>query len=70
MPARLASAATGNFGVAKTVVAGRRYCPHYFGGGVSLLSSLRVLAAGGAGLLEYDCHPNAGREIVVGTCYS
>jgi L-alanine-DL-glutamate epimerase-like enolase superfamily enzyme len=59
---------TGNFHVASAAVAaGKRYCPHYFGGGVSLLSSLHVLtAAGGTGLLEFDCHPNAGRELVVG----
>jgi L-alanine-DL-glutamate epimerase-like enolase superfamily enzyme len=59
---------TGNLHVARSAVAaGKRYCPHYFGGGVSLLSSLHVLAAaGGTGLLEYDCHPNAGRELVVG----
>ena len=59
---------TGNFQVAKaTVAAGKRYCPHFFGGGVSILSSLQLLcAAGGTGLLEFDCHPNAGRELVVG----
>ena len=34
---------------------------------MSILSSLHLLAAaGGTGLLEYDCHPNAGRELVVG----
>jgi D-galactarolactone cycloisomerase len=59
---------TGNFHVARaTVAAGKRYCPHFFGGGVSILASLHLLAAaGGTGLLEYDCHPNAGRELVVG----
>lgn len=50
------------------VAAGKRYCPHYFGGGVSLLASLHLLAAaGGDGLLEFDCHPNAGRELIVGS---
>lgn len=50
------------------VAAGKRYCPHFFGGGISLLASLHLLAAaGGTGLLEYDCHPNAGRELVVGS---
>ena len=60
---------TGNLHVARaTVAAGKRYCPHFFGGGVSLLASLHLLAAaGGTGLLEYDCHPNAGRELVVGS---
>jgi D-galactarolactone cycloisomerase len=59
---------SGNFHVAQaTVAAGKRYCPHFFGGGISILASLHLLAAaGGTGLLEYDCHPNAGRELVVG----
>ena len=59
---------TGNWRVAQAAVAaGKRYCPHYFGGGLSLLSSLQLLAAaGGEGLLEFDCHPNVGREAVVG----
>ncbi len=59
---------TGSIHIARAAVAaGKRYCPHYFGGGVSLLASLHVLAAaGGSGLLEFDCHPNVGREAVVG----
>lgn len=59
---------TGNYDVARrAVAAGKRYCPHYFGGGISLLASLHVLAAaGGQGLLEFDAHPNLGREAVVG----
>ena len=59
---------TGNLRVARAAVAaGKRYCPHYFGGGLALLSSLHVLAAaGGTGLLEFDAHPNAGREAIVG----
>jgi L-alanine-DL-glutamate epimerase-like enolase superfamily enzyme len=59
---------SGNVKVAKlAVAAGKRYCPHYFGGGVSLLASLHVLAAvGGEGVLEFDAHPNLGREAVVG----
>lgn len=59
---------TGNLRVARAAVAaGRRYCPHYFGGGVALLSSMHVLAAaGGDGLLEIDAHPNANREAIVG----
>lgn len=58
---------TGNYDVARrAVAAGKRYCPHYFGGGISLLASLHVLAAaGGEGLLEFDAHPNLGREAVV-----
>ena len=59
---------SGNYSVARRAVAvGKRYCPHYFGGGISLLASLQVLAAaGGEGLLEFDAHPNLGREAVVG----
>ena len=59
---------TGNWHVARgAVAAGKRYCPHYFGGGISLLASLHLLAAaGGDGLLEFDCHPNMGREAIVG----
>jgi len=59
---------SGNASVGRrAVAAGKRYCPHYFGGGVSLLASLQVLAAvGGEGLLEFDAHPNLGREAVVG----
>ncbi|SDD26936.1 mandelate racemase/muconate lactonizing enzyme family protein [Ruegeria marina] len=46
---------------------GAVYCPHVFGGGIASLSSLHALAAaGGEGNLEMDCHPNAGRELIVG----
>jgi D-galactarolactone cycloisomerase len=60
---------TGNLGVARAAVAaGKRFCPHYFGGGIALLASLHLLAtAGGEGVLEFDCHPNASREIVIGS---
>ena len=59
---------TGNLRVARVAVAaGRRYCPHYFSGGLALLASLHVLAAaGGTGLLEFDAHPNPNRESIVG----
>lgn len=47
--------------------AGVEYCPHVFGGGLAALASLHALAAaGGTGTLEMDCHPNAGRETIVG----
>ena len=51
---------SGNISVARrAVAAGKRYCPHYFGGGISLMASLQVLAAaGGEGLLEFDAHPS------------
>jgi D-galactarolactone cycloisomerase len=60
---------TGNLQVGRAAVAaGKRYCPHYFGGGIALLASLHLLAAaGGEGLLEFDCHANAGREMVIGS---
>ena len=59
---------TGNLRVARAAVAaGKRYCPHYFSGGLALLGSLHVLAAaGGTGLLEFDAHPNPNRQAIVG----
>lgn len=59
---------TGNLRVGRAAVAaGLRYCPHYFSGGLALLASLHVLAAaGGDGLLEFDAHPNPGREVLIG----
>ncbi len=60
---------SGNMRVARaTVAVGKRYCPHVFGGGIALLASLHLLAAVGGedGVLEFDCHPNAGRELIVG----
>ena len=59
---------SGNLRVARAAVAaGKRYCPHYFSGGLALLGSLHVLAAaGGTGLLEFDAHPNPNREAIVG----
>ena len=42
---------------------GRRFCPHYLGGGIGLIASAHLLAAaGGDGLLELDCNPNPLRE--------
>ena len=60
---------TGNAPVAaETVKHGKSFCPHVFGGGIALLASLHLLAAaGGDGTLEFDCHPNAARELVVGS---
>ena len=50
--------------VARRIVdSGKRYCPHYLGGGIGLLASAHLLAAtGGDGLLEVDCNPNPLRE--------
>jgi D-galactarolactone cycloisomerase len=60
---------TENLRVGRAAVdAGKRYCPHCLSGGVALLASLHLLAAaGGTGLLEFDAHPNAGRELIVGS---
>jgi D-galactarolactone cycloisomerase len=47
----------------KAMEAGRRYCPHYLGGGVGLIASAHILAAaGGDGLLEVDVNSNPLRE--------
>ncbi len=60
---------SGNLRVAHgALAAGKRYCPHVFGGGIAHLASLHLLAAaGGDGVLEFDCHPNAGRELILGS---
>lgn len=54
------------------VAAGRRYCPHFLGGGVGLAASAHLLAAvGGAGVLEVDSSENpfipvfSGRGLVL-----
>lgn len=46
--------------VARQIIAsGKRYCPHYLGGGVGLAASAHLLAAvGGKGLLEIDSNDN------------
>jgi len=42
---------------------GKRYCPHFLGGGVGLAASAHLLAAvGGDGILEIDSNPNPLRE--------
>lgn len=47
----------------RVIEAGRRYCPHYLGGGIGLIASAHALAAvGGDGRLEVDCNPNPLRE--------
>ena len=54
--------------VAKRILAaGRRYCPHYLGGGIGLLASAHLLAAvGGDGALEIDANPNPLRTLLNG----
>jgi D-galactarolactone cycloisomerase len=47
----------------QTIAAGKRYCPHFLGGGVGLIASAHILAAvGGNGWLEVDSNPNPLRE--------
>lgn len=47
------------------IAAGKRFCPHYLGGGVGLAASAHFLAAvGGGGLLEVDSNANPLREAV------
>ena len=55
---------TGCLSVARNALsAGRRYCPHYLGGGIGLLASAHLLAAaGGDGLLEVDNNFNPLRD--------
>ena len=58
--------------VAREAIAnGKKYCPHYLGGGVGLIASAHILAAVGPsvdsaggvhGLLEVDSNPNPLRE--------
>jgi D-galactarolactone cycloisomerase len=51
----------------RAIAAGKRYCPHYLGGGVGLAASAHLLAAvGGDGLLEVDVNDNALREALAG----
>ncbi len=46
---------------------GRRFCPHYLGGGIGLLASAHLLAAvGGDGRLEVDSNPNPLRDALCG----
>ena len=51
----------------RALAAGRRFCPHYLGGGVGLLASAHWLAAvGGDGMLEIDANPNPLRSATCG----
>ena len=47
----------------RALSAGKRYCPHYLGGGIGLVASAHLLCAvGGDGLLEVDANENPLRE--------
>jgi L-alanine-DL-glutamate epimerase-like enolase superfamily enzyme len=51
----------------RIVASGKRYCPHYLGGGVGLAASAHLLAAaGGDGLLEVDVNDNLLRDALAG----
>ena len=54
--------------IARSIItAGKRYCPHYLGGGIGLVASAHALAAvGGDGILEVDINPNPLRTELVG----
>lgn len=52
----------------EALTAGRRFCPHYLGGGIGLLVSAHLLAAVGSdGMLEVDINPNPLRDEVCGS---
>lgn len=55
---------TGCLVVARRAIAeGRRFCPHFLGGGIGLAASAHLLAAaGGDGLLEVDVNANPLRD--------
>ncbi len=57
---------TGNLIVAKTAINRQlRYCPHWLGSGLGLMTSAHVLSAlGGDGLLEMDVNENPLRELL------
>lgn len=57
---------TGCFEVARNALAaGRRYCPHFLGGGIGLYASAHLLAAtGGDGVLEVDVNANPLRDAI------
>ena len=47
--------------------AGLTYCPHFLGGGIGLMASAHILAAGGGdGFLEVDTNPNPDRDAIIG----
>lgn len=59
---------SGCLAVARRILGkGKRYCPHYLGGGIGLLASAHLLsAAGGDGMLEIDANPNPLRSLCCG----
>lgn len=44
---------------------GRKFCPHWLGGGIGLMASIQLkAAAGGAGHVEVDANPNPLRSLL------
>ena len=53
------------------LASGKRYCPHYLGGGIGLVASAHALAAvGGDGMLEVDINANPLRSELIGDLLS
>ena len=53
------------------IASGKRYCPHYLGGGIGLVASAHALAAvGGDGMLEVDINANPLRSDLAGDLLS
>ena len=53
------------------IASGKRYCPHYLGGGIGLVASAHALAAvGGDGMLEVDINANPLRSELIGDLLS
>ena len=51
----------------RIIASGKRYCPHFLGGGVGLAASAHLLAAvGGDGMLEIDVNDNLLRDRLCG----
>lgn len=49
----------------RAVAAGKRFCPHWLGGGIGLTASFHLKAAvGGPGYVEVDANPNPLRELL------
>jgi L-alanine-DL-glutamate epimerase-like enolase superfamily enzyme len=49
----------------RALATGKRFCPHWLGGGIGLVASAHLLAiAGGDGMVEVDANPNPLRTLV------
>lgn len=51
----------------KALAAGRRFCPHYLGGGIGLMASAHLLASMASGdLMEFDVSENPWIDVLAG----